>query len=224
MEHDNQKNSKYKISERYNKGKWRVVKYTHKNGTETYRLFYKGKSENQTEIMQSFYQDQEEIMRALQGKGSRGETLENYLGRTENVEYVDNLGSANGQGIILGAYIPARDKLYVRRDIPERLIQLINERRASDLERIIGNESYKHKKRISQSDIIKFARTHELVHRRRMYTGESQDEEEVDLEAAIINGEYPIIRFPTVLQRMNDPYTKEETLKREGIDYIRQAA
>ena len=216
--------TEYKIRRIYDAHDLRIVEYTHNNGTKTIRAFYKGRSNNPQEIFQQINKYQDEIVDSFNKLNSRepNETLESYLKRTDDVKYVDNLGFK--EGLILGAYVPSKDQSVILRNIPTELVQVINNIRESQLEQILGNESYKHPKTVSEYDIRKFTKAHEAAHRRRMYANESQDEREVDLEAAVITGKYPIIRYPEILKEMNDPQIKEEILKKEGIEYVRQAA
>ncbi len=220
------KNQKYEVKEIYDAHDIRIVEYTHKNRAKTLRAFYQGKSSNQNEVLKHISKYQSEIAEAIYSNSALqpNESLDSYLSRTDNEIYVDNLGSSNNNGVILGAYIPAKDKKFILRNIPYSLIDAINNVRGNQLEHILGESAYHHKKKISANDIRKFARAHETAHRRRLYTDESQNEEEVDLEAAVLTGEYPIIRFPSVLRDMHNPYIKEEILKRPGIDYVRRAA
>jgi len=218
------KNKKYEVKEIYDAHDIRIVEYAHKNGAKTLRAFYQGKSSNPNEVLKHISKYQSEIAEAIHKNSTLqpNESLESYLNRTDNIKYVDNLGGANG--VILGAYIPAKDKVFILKNIPYELVEAINRIRESQLEQILGNSSYNHKKKISKSDIINFAKAHEASHRRRNYTGESQNEEDVDLEAAVLSGKYPIIRFPSVLRDMHNPYVREEILNKPGIDYVGSVA
>src|SRR3989344_4871768 len=119
MEYAMNEDQSERVVELYDKHRLQVAKYIHKNGTETYHVFYKGRSDNPVEILNLLSKYQGEIHEAIQeGYQRRGDSLESYLSQTHDATYVDTLGSSNGQGIILGAYIPATDKFYVRRDIP----------------------------------------------------------------------------------------------------------
>ncbi len=214
--------SKYQIREVYNDNSLKIVRYTHKNGVETYRAFYKGNPEDLPKVLIKY---QEKITKAFYKTHGKepNRSLESYLEENDNIVYVDNLGTPNN-GIILGAYVPSNDKIYVLRNIPQALVDAINYIRQNQLENILGKESYNHKKRIAKEDIKKFAKAHERAHKRRQYANESQNEKEVDLEAAVLTGIYPIIRFPEILKEMYDPRIRQEILNKPGIEYIRNAA
>ena len=220
------KEQKYQIKEVYNDNDFKIVEYTHKNGAKTVRAFYQGKSDNPEKILAYLQRHENEIAEAIykNSNSNSGENLDDYLSKTENIKYVDNLGNPNNDGLILGAYLPGKDQQYVLRNIPYSLIKALNNQRESQLEQILGKDSYLHPRKVSASDIRRFARTHEASHRRRLYTGESQEEKEVDLESAILTESYPIIRFPSVLRDMYNPRIREEILNRPGIDYVRKAA
>lgn len=81
------------------------------------------------------------------GQHYAGQSLDDYLDKTENVIEVDYLG-ASQDSITLGMYDPVSDTIYVLRSLdPEKKLYVLR---------------------------------HEQEHRRRAYTGESQQEELVD--------------------------------------------
>ncbi len=218
--------SEYQVREIYNKNNLKIVRVRHKNGSDTLHASYKGSSDNPQEILAQLTKYQSEIALAIAEQQPRepNEALDSFLERTDNTQYVDNMGFTNGEGLILGAYIPAKDKSVILKSIPYALVDAINRTRYSRLEQILGGNSAKHKKTVTPEDIKRFSRVHEVAHRRRRYTGEPQNEESVDLEAAVVTGEYPIIRFPSVLGDMYDPHIREQVLNRPGMSYVRNAA